>query len=84
MFPVRKEQGGEATLDRDANQLNMIFIMIDSVSHSTAERYLKKTLKKMKASKSTIIMNVRLTIYTSQGKFLYKYVFRHVKVKSKL
>ena len=59
MYPVRKEQSGEATLERNANQLNIIFIMIDSVSHSSAERYLKKTMKKMKASKSTIIMNVR-------------------------
>ena len=59
MYPVRKEQSGEATLERKANQLNIIFIMIDSVSHSSAERYLKKTMKKMKASKSTVIMNVR-------------------------
>ena len=59
MFPVRKEPPGEATLDRDADRLNMVFIMIDSVSHSAAERFLNKTLKKMKASKSTIIMNVR-------------------------
>ena len=59
MYPVRKEQDGEATLERNANQLNIIFIMIDSVSHSSAERYLKKTMKKMKASKSTVIMNVR-------------------------
>ena len=59
MYPARKEQGGEATLERNANQLNIIFIMIDSVSHSSAERYLKKTMKKMKASKSTVIMNVR-------------------------
>ena len=59
MYPVRKEPAGEATLKRDANKLNIIFIMIDSVSHSSAERYLNKTLTKMKASKSTVIMNVR-------------------------
>ena len=69
MYPARKEQAEEATLERDANQLNIIFIMIDSVSHSSAERYLKKTLKKMKASKSTVIMNVRFPYLIKSNEF---------------
>ena len=69
MYPARKEQAEEATLERDANQLNIIFIMIDSVSHSSAERYLKRTLKKMKASKSTVIMNVRFPYLIKSNEF---------------
>ena len=60
MYPVRNEQGGEATIKRDPNKLNLIFIMLDSVSHSNAKRYLINTMKKMRASKSTILMNVRI------------------------
>eukprot|EP00111_Clytia_hemisphaerica_P002409 TCONS_00006894-protein len=57
MYPVRKDTRGKEQLPPKADQLNIVFIMIDSVSHSTAERYLKKTLKKMKESPSTVIMN---------------------------
>ena len=60
MFPIRDKQDGEATIKPDPNKLKLIFIMLDSVSHSTAKRYLNNTLKKMKASKSTIIMDVRI------------------------
>ena len=57
-YPVRNDARGEAPLPPKADQLNIVFLLVDSVSHSAAERYLKKTLKKMKQSPSTVILNV--------------------------
>ena len=76
MYPVRNEQGGEVTLQRDPNKLNLVFIMLDSVSHSTAKRYLNNTLKKMRASKSTIMMNVSL-FFSFMQRLLSRPYFLH-------
>ena len=57
-YPVRKDNRGEVPSPPKADQLNIVFLLIDSVSHSAAKRYLKKTLKKMRQSESTVILNV--------------------------
>ena len=66
-YPVRNDARGEAPLPPKADQLNIVFLLVDSVSHSAAERYLKKTLKKMKQSPSTVILNVSniLSLHTT-------------------
>ena len=59
MYPVLNISDTIRTMEeQDASRLNIIFIMVDSMSHSCGERYLKRTVKRLRQSPSSIILNV--------------------------
>jgi len=60
MYPTRKELPRETRTEQDASRLNIVFILIDSVSNSCAKRYLKKFVKRMNENPNSIIMKVSL------------------------
>eukprot|EP00111_Clytia_hemisphaerica_P011514 TCONS_00033798-protein len=57
VYPTRKDQSGGERKAPKVENMNFVFIMMDSMSHSSAERYLMKTLKKLKGDQNTVIMN---------------------------
>ena len=58
VYPTRKGHPGGARKTSKPEELNFVFIMMDSMSHSSAKRYLKKTMKKLKEDRNTVIMKV--------------------------
>ena len=59
MFPV-KEPTNEIheQASRDPNKLNIVIIMVDSVSRGSAQRYLKETYRMIEEDPNSFIMKV--------------------------
>ena len=64
MYPVKKPnpEGPEfRKYDPVKSQFNIMMIMLDSVSHACAQRYIPKTYKFLQNNPYTTIMEVRKT-----------------------
>ena len=66
MFPVRSfekhpRQNRSNAKDVSVDKLNIVFLMIDSLSHSGAVRFLPKHYKDLKEDPDSVIMEVSLS-----------------------
>lgn len=46
---------------KDPNKLNVLFLMIDSISRASAQRYLNATYKMLEGDPNSVIMKVTMT-----------------------
>lgn len=67
MYPVRKPPNNKEPKFRkydqsssSGNEFNVLMIMLDSVSHACAQRYIPKTYKFLRENPYTTIMEVRI------------------------
>ena len=68
MYPTRKMPSNTPVptnnnhKSRDPNKLNIVMLMIDSLSHASGERYLKKTYERLSNDPDTVILKVNILI----------------------
>ena len=66
MYPLnknKKEKSQEDKPTRKPGELDIIMIMIDSISRASAQRYMNKTYQMLEQDPSSVIMKVNLLYF---------------------